>query len=219
MWKLLKPELLYQKHTLAAFTAFAAAIVFWADEAGILALIIPFLMVNAIIPIRGSEKRDRLHAMLAISAHRVAAARILLVAVPCLGWYSAYLLLSGLFTELDLSALRTAVICFSIILSGYSIAFALNDAFLFTTAATKSILVGFVALGTLFSIFGLWAFRLFSKGPNASPIDLRAIIETIEAHNPFAGPFGNLLLLALSLALAALSVATYVRRRSYLCTE
>lgn len=217
MWRLLKAELLYQWYTLAAFLALAVMVFAYGEGAAFLGLLIPFMMVNTLVPFRGREKRDRLQAMLPAPLAQIAAARILLVILPCLVWYTLFLTLGGLFREVGLNDLRSVIVFFSWIVAGYAATFAVNDTFLLSRSSTKMILLGFLALGTTTAMLGAIVFGKLSENPEA--FDLKAIIEAFQANNPFAGLYGNLLFLMLSLALAALSIVTYTRRKSHLCTE
>ena len=204
MWQILEADLRYHKSVFLIFLPFILAY-----SSGFLpVLVVPWLMVNSIIPFRAKEKRERLLAVLPVPLRQIATARILLVMLPCLAWYLAFLLFWWAYQGVGWEEIRAAMVFWGLIVSGYSIAFALNDIFLFSRVATKLI---FAALFLLF--LGLWVY--FDSARSSGAPALTSFFKTLQASNPFTGLEGNILLLGLSLALAALSVLTFTRRKSH----
>lgn len=209
MWRILEADLRYHKGILMMFLPLILAY----SNGFLPALAAPFLMVNSIIPFRSREKRDRLQAVLPVTLRQIGMARILLVILPCLAWYLVFLLFWWSYGAAGWEEVRWVMIFFGAIVAGYSVAFLLNDLFLFTRAATKLIVVGLL----LFSL-SLWLALDLKSSASPDFVVIR-VIDTAQAYNPFRGVFGNFLFLAASLALAALSVFTFVRRKSHLCID
>lgn len=205
MWRILEADLRYHKSVFLIFLPFILAY----SKGFLPAMVVtPWLMVNTVIPFRSKEKRERLLAILPVTLRQIAMARILLVMIPSLAWYLAFFLFWWTYSGIGMEEIRAAMVIWGLIVSGYSVAFAINDVFLFTRMAIKSI---FAALLLLF--LGLWVAYDFSNSSGAPA--LTTFLETLQASNPFAGLQGNILLLGVSLALAALSVLTFERRKTH----
>ncbi|HSR51607.1 MAG TPA: hypothetical protein VLV83_12320 [Acidobacteriota bacterium] len=215
MWKLLNAELRYNWWVLAAGFVLMPIIVLAADSSLFFMLFIVALPLSqSILSIRSSEKRDRLHVLLPVPLHQIAVVRVAVVLVPILAWGVVFLLARLAAGPAGLAELRSFIILVGALLAIYSIFFLLTDVVLVSLSRARMalVLVTFLLAGSVFLSMGLWV--MLSQGERPY-VDIASFIDFAAAHNPFAGLWGNLLFLALSIVLAALSVLTFTRHRTF----
>lgn len=215
MWKLLNAELRYTWWVLLAGLVLGLLIILVNEDSLSFMLFIVLLPITqGILTIRAGEKRDRLHVMLPIPLHQVGMVRVGVVLVPILFWETVLLLAASARGPVGLAELRSLIVLFGAMLTIFSVFYILSDVVLVTLGKARMalVLMTFLLAGSVLLSLGLWV--AMSQG--SSPyVDVASIIDLLSANNPFAGFWGNLLFLAVSLLLASLSVLTFTRHRSF----
>lgn len=215
MWKLLSAELRYNWWVLAAGFVLMPIIVLVGESSLFFMLFIVALPLSqGILSVRSSEKRDRLHVLLPVPLHQIGMVRVGVVLVPILAWGIVFLLARFARGPAGMPELRSFLILVGAMLAIYSVFFLLTDVVLVSLSRTRMALATatFLLAGSVLLSLGLWASVSQGERPY---LDIAAVIDFAAAHNPFAGVWGNLLFLALSVALASLSVLTFTRHRSF----
>jgi len=176
-----------------------------------------FLYFIALIPLSGiysnrrREQRDRHLITLPLSAFELGLARIgvlIVGVVQVLGTYFLIHLGRG-----DLGTLEwkppLALICLLTVV--YSVIFMLTDLFPEHIMKVKGVAIAVLFAATLCGVLAMMYVNLTGRGSE----EARAVVKYLIAVNPFAGGWGMVRLIVLTLAVSGASALTYRRRKSF----
>lgn len=223
MWHIIKAELIYHKYTFLGFLAFVPLVCYYEfviSEIRIgYVLIISYMLTVFWNVLRNKEKRESQLICLPLSIRRIAAIRILMLVVLCIG---ASLLYSLIYVVLNFRSPEESIKLLAylgIILFGFSIYFAFRDLgfeFFVKLGFTKKRVIPIViVLGV-----GIQLLTLYAILQTRSSGQIHAIMNYLDKINWLFDPSVNNLQITLffifSLGLAYLTLFTFGYRRSYI---
>jgi len=221
MWRVLSAEIRYN------WLGFTAAVVLLPlvvalqgrYETGYMVLLAYFVMllsVNGWTVRYVREKRDYCYAQLPLSARTVAAARILMVLLCCTVLTAVFIALQVAFAPSVHANVRVPILLWGLLVIAYSLAFIFRDRFIGTRALVGGKIVLVIALGAtlVLNILTMLSFNRAQAEGGRMPAMVR-LFDFVERHNPTTSNLNTAIWIAVSLALAYLTVETYVRRRSH----
>ena len=179
-----------------------------------LIVLFAFLAVNTYFTVRNRENRDSLLAMLPVPAWQIAAARVLLVVIPTSVMIVPYVLLNLFQAPRSGFDGRFVVVGSALLLAVYSVFFISRDLLADKLARHGKTMIGIAALVMgLLTAGGVAVMIELNSG--SAPSTIHELVTGIRAYNPFRGELGPAKFLGFSVLLAALSVLSYRRRRSF----
>ena len=220
MWQLIRSELRYNWLKFGLFLA-AVPLLFLIElryrevGASFFAFILLMMMVNTWYALQIREKRDFQHIQLPLSTRRIALARILMVILLSAGFVCFFVALRlALRPEVPLNPRLVLSAAGGVILV-FSLAFMFRDRFL----GSKNLMRGKLLLVALLGATLVANVLTFTAGDRAreqgaEPPAIIRVFDFFERHNPTTTNLATAIFLAVSLALAALTVETFARRRS-----
>ena len=221
MWKLIKSDLDYQKTSIILFLGIIFFTFFYSVSSSpgsseFMVFLMTFMMMNAFIITRASEKRNRLHFHLPLSTNKLAISRILIIYI--LGILAVcVLVISHLLFQYHASfpyqriAIMTGISIFL-----FSLYFIFYDIF---TSFFKKFGRFFVMLAVmvlvLFMVLGIVVMKQ-TNATGSPPGLLISIIEFVKNNNPFASGSSWIRFLILNLILSTITIFTFNRCKSYI---
>jgi len=221
MWRILSAEIRYNWLNFTLMMALvplvlALQVKYPSDYLAFLVYFLMLLSVNGWNARYIMEKRDYQCAQLPVAARTVAAARILMVVLSCVVFTGWFVGLRAAFAPSVHGNFRTPLALWGLLVIAYALAFMFRDRFVGSRALMRGKLLLVAALGALVV---LNLFTMISAGRARAegappPVMVRAF-DFIERNNPTTSNLNTVVWLAVSLALAYLTIETYVRRRSH----
>ncbi|MFQ5633584.1 MAG: hypothetical protein ACE5I1_32875, partial [bacterium] len=174
MWRLIKTEFHYSNKNIALVLTFIipGALLYMRSSptTGTSAMLFPLVTATIfqLLVFRSMEKRDRKYALLPLSIRQLAAVRLSLFLIPCLGFYGVYIILQLIFKDAGprwQHDIYDEMMFFGLILFGFSVYFILHDLYAsFSRRAQKAetdlivmiVLVVAIMLGVPLSLASIW---------------------------------------------------------------
>lgn len=222
MWRILKAEFEYGRLNFIAFLclvsvvlavgvyrpSFAPLLIGWA---------ILFIGVNNWNAFRIKEKRDFRLVQLPVSARDVALARLLVIVISCGAFAALYVLSHAIAGTAGAINVRMLLMVVAIVISIFSLALMFRDRFLGTRALGqgKAVIVVLLSAAVVANVYGLILARRARATGEVMP-DLVRVFEFVRTHNPSASNPRIVVFLAVTFALAYLTIVTFKRRRTHL---
>ncbi|MCP4725247.1 MAG: hypothetical protein GY863_09435 [bacterium] len=220
MWKILRSEIEYNKWmAVAAFLMISMFIWYknWTgtdNDLNFFYFLMPFLILNSVVPIRFKEKRDQKNIMLPVTSRTVGASRIMLIFIPAILIYVMFYLLNSIFSQLETINPGTYILCFNLIIFIYSMFFIFYDLFNSLRKVNflrykKAVAIGIFALVLLLAL-NIFLFKSGLPESYSKPI-INVIDSIINSDRTGLTRFS-----VMTLFMAAASVLTYTNRKSFL---
>ena len=217
MLKILKAEISYNKASLILLFALLLMV----SKYDFLMFLLAFVMLNTINTTRNKELRERKLALLPVSMSSPAIVRITILAMPFLIFtvftFTALLIIS----RDEWRLIESWIFVNGLIIMGFSVYFILRDLtleFFRRIGLTKNKFVKIVFIFIIFmNLLGIYTMLATNNDwPNPAGHVIRFFKEAFPAYNPFSGEYGGYYFLIFSVMLAASTIYTYSRRKSYL---
>lgn len=218
MWTLLKAEFRYHRLLLAVYTGIFLLLFLYVSESLFVYTILPFLAAQQMMSAWLLEKRIRLFAGLPVASRNAAVVRVLLLLVPLLAVSAWYSLFHMTITPERLPGMLQPWRNAGVVSFFYFVLFLLldlNPGF----GSIKGISRRLVTSGLVVCCLslGLVVILLLIERSGASPPVVKLITDPMIAVVRFVfSPTRAILVNCANVGLAALTVWTYGRRRSYL---
>ncbi|MCP4725246.1 MAG: hypothetical protein GY863_09430, partial [bacterium] len=178
------------------------------EDTKFLYFLLPFVMINTMVPMRFKEKRDKRSIMLPVTAVSVGISRIIFVIIPTAFLYLTLILLDTTLTYHVNLNIETYMLFFGIVLFIYSVFFIFYDiGYSFISKKFIAIAILFLVLALLLNI------TLFS---GVIPESLTSGIFNFIDQIIHSERTGLSWFIFVTLFLVIGSVFTYSRRKSYL---
>jgi len=220
MWQVIRAEFRYNWINFSLFLA-AIPVLFLVQlryrDVGVsfFSLMLLVLMINYWNAFQIKEKRDFQHIQLPLPIRRLALARILIVLISCAAFVGLFMLLHLAFLRSTPLNFRLLVTILGLVVSVFSLAFMFRDRFLGSKALMrgKILLVALLAVVLILNI-ATWMAISQAKQQGSEPPRIIRVFDFMEQHNPTTSNLNTAIFLAVSLALAYLTIETFARRRS-----
>ncbi|MFQ5628895.1 MAG: hypothetical protein ACE5I1_09050 [bacterium] len=174
MWRLIKTEFHYSNKNIMLVLALLipGALLYMnaSPKTGMNSMLFPLVTATIfqLLVFRSMEKRDRKYVLLPLSIRQLAAVRLSLFLIPCLGFYGVYLILQLIFKDAGprwQHDIYDEMMFFGLILLGFSVYFILHDLYAsYSRRAQKTetdlvmmiVLVVAIMLGIPLTLASIW---------------------------------------------------------------
>jgi hypothetical protein len=222
MWRILKAEIKYNRTSFVLFLITIPVVLIYAayTPSGLphfIAWLMAFLMVNTWNALRIREKREFQLVQLPVSVRQLALARMLMVILSPAIFVGIYAVIQSAVDPKGQTNLRALLTLYGLIVLIFSLAFVFRDRAIGSKLLKqgKIAIVALGGLGVAANIYALVVFRRLSDSSGPPPAFIRALAYVLE-NNPSTTNSRTIVFLVVSLALALLTVVTFVRRRTYI---
>ncbi|MCP4725025.1 MAG: hypothetical protein GY863_08320 [bacterium] len=217
MLKILKAEISYNKASLVLLFALFLML----SKYDFLMFLLAFVMLNTINTIRNKELRERRLALLPVSIASPAISRIMIMALPFLIFTVFTFIVLLIIKAEEWRLIKSWIVVNGLIIMGFSVYFILRDLtleYFRRIGLTKNIFIKIVFIFIIFmNLLGIYTMLATNADwPNPAGDIIKFFREDFPAYNPFSGEYGSYYFLILSVMLAASTIYTYSKRKSYL---